>query len=88
MIIIMKKIIQISDELFWGFNSIVEIDDYKSLEDLCDYVKTDLISFLTHSNLLNLVIHAEKLKLHNHNFEKYEDIYTSNDDIIYLCGHC
>jgi hypothetical protein len=84
----MKKIIQISDELFWGFHSIVEIDDYSSFEELAVFMKNELISFLTYHNLLNLVIHAEKLNLHNHNYSNYKDLYDSNDDIVYLCGHC
>lgn len=84
----MKKIVQISDDIFWGFHAIIEIDDYKSFEELADYMKSELLSFLTYHNLLNLVMKAEKLNLHNHNYMKYEEIYKSKDDIIYLCGHC
>lgn len=84
----MKKIVQISDQLFWGFHLIIEIDNYNSFDEMGNFIKKELISFLTYHNLLNLVIEAEKLKLHNHNFTNYEDLYNSNDDIIYLCGHC
>jgi hypothetical protein len=84
----MKKIVQISDELFWGFHLIIDIEDYSSFEELAIYVKNELISFLKYNNLLNLVIKAEKLNLHNHNYLNYKDLYDSKDDIIYLCGHC
>ncbi len=84
----MQKIIQISDELFWGYNMIVDINDYLSFEELGLAMKKDLIKFLNTHNLQLLKEKAELLNLHNHNFEKYEDIYNTNDDIIYLCGHC
>lgn len=84
----MQKIIQISDELFWGYNMIIDINDYSSFEELGLVMKKDLINFLNSHNLQLLKEKAELLNLHNHNFEKYEDIYNTNDDIIYLCGHC
>lgn len=84
----MQKIIQISDELFWGYNMIIDINDYSSFEKLGLAMKKDLINFLNTHNLQLLKEKAELLNLHNHNFEKYEDIYNTNDDIIYLCGHC
>lgn len=84
----MQKIIQISDELFWGYNMIIDINNYSSFEELGLAMKKDLIKFLNTHNLQLLKEKAELLNLHNHNFEKYEDIYNTNDDIIYLCGHC
>lgn len=84
----MQKIIQISDELFWGYNMIIDINNYSSFEELGLAMKKDLINFLNTHNLQLLKEKAELLNLHNHNFEKYEDIYNTNDDIIYLCGHC
>lgn len=84
----MQKIIQISDELFWGYNMIIDINDYSSFEELGLAMKKNLINFLNTHNLQLLKEKAELLNLHNHNFEKYEDIYNTNDDIIYLCGHC
>lgn len=84
----MKKIIQISDRLFWGFNEIIEIDNYKSFDELGEMIKKELLLFLNRNNLLYLVMEAEKLNLHNHNYEKYDDLYKTNNDIIYFCGHC
>ena len=84
----MQRIVQISDKLFWGYNMIIEINDYSSFEELGLAMKKDLINFLNTHNLQLLKEKAELLNLHNHNFEKYEDIYNTNDDIIYLCGHC
>jgi len=89
MIIIMQRIIQISDELFWGYNKIVEVDKYKSFEELGLVIKKDLILMLKMNNLEILKEKAEKLNLHNHNYDSYEEMIKINDDsIIYLCGHC
>lgn len=85
----MQRIIQISDELFWGYNKIVEVDKYKSFEELGLVIKKDLILMLKMNNLEILKEKAEKLNLHNHNYDSYEEMIKTNDDsIIYLCGHC
>jgi len=85
----MQRIIQISDELFWGYNKIVEVDKYKSFEELGLVIKKDLILMLKMNNLEILKEKAEKLNLHNHNYDSYEEMIKINDDsIIYLCGHC
>ncbi len=84
----MIKILQISDKLFWGFNRMVEIDNYKSFDELVKLIKNELLLFLNHNNLLELAIEAEKLKLHNHKYNNYNELYSTKDDIIYLCGHC
>jgi hypothetical protein len=82
------KIMQISDKLFWGFNMIVDITKYSSFEELADLIKKDLLVFLNRNNLLNLALEAEKIKFHNHNYSNYNELYKTNDDIIYFCGDC
>ena len=84
----MIKILQISDVLFWGFNIIVEIDNYKSIDELSELIKTDLLLFLNTNNLLNLVTEAKKLNLHNHSFKEYKELYDTEDQVIYFCSHC
>jgi len=84
----MKKIIQISDEHFWGYNIEIDLDNYSSYNELSILLKKELIKFLKRNNLLNLVDMAENLKLHNHSYIKYNDLYKSGEDIIYFCGGC
>jgi len=84
----MQKILQISDELFWGYNMIVDLDNYKSFEELVLTIKNDLIKFLNMNNLQILKEKAELLNLHYHGYDKYEDLYKTNEMIIYICGHC
>lgn len=84
----MIKIIQISDQLFWGFNKIISLENFKSFEELAEYIKKELIIVLIDHNLLNLKDLAQKLKLHNHQYNSYDDLYKTTDEIIYFCGSC
>jgi hypothetical protein len=84
----MIKKIQISDELFWGFNKNINLNNFNSLKEIADYIKKELIIFLKNNNLFNLEQYALKLNLHNHQFNTYDELYKTNDDIIYFCGSC
>jgi hypothetical protein len=84
----MKKIIQISDEFFWGFNIIINLDNYNSFDELAKVLKDELIVFLRTHNLLNQLDMAKKLNLHHHLYKNYEDLYRNDYDIIYFCGGC
>ena len=84
----MKKIIQISDELFWGFNIIIDLNYYNSLKELGEKLKDELINFLRKNNLLNLLVKAKELNLHNHCYSEYEDLFRNDYDTIYFCGNC
>jgi len=82
----MLKTIQISDQLFWGYNEIIDINNFDNFNDLGLYMKKELIGFLKNNNLLNLAEKANDLILHNHKYIYYDDLYKTNDNIIYMCG--
>jgi len=83
----MYRIVQISDQLFWGFNELIPLTSFKNFDELCEYMKNRLIYFLRNHNLLNMVDKAKELKLHNHQYKNYEQLYrTDENTIIYLCG--
>ena len=84
----MIKIIQISDEDFWGFNEVIDVYNYSSFEELGNFMKNELINFLKNHNLFNLAEKASKLNLHNHFYKNYSDLYVAKEDIIYLCNGC
>ena len=84
----MRKIIQISDEFFWVFNMIINLDNYSSFQELANLLKTELIRFLKTHNLLNQVDLANKLNLHHHMYNDYEDLYRNDYEVIYFCGGC
>ena len=55
---------------------------------MAELIKKDLLVFLNRNNLLNLALEAEKLNLHNHNYKDYKELYKTENDVIYFCGHC
>ena len=84
----MIKKIQISDDLFWGFNTIIDLTNYSSFRELELLLVKELVLFLRRNNLLYLADKAEKINLHNHNYDTYEDLFKTDNEIIYFCGHC
>lgn len=81
--------VQISDDIFWGFHRIVDIELFESFEELIAYIKNELTIFLHSNNLLQLETKASEMHLHNHSYNKYDDLLKMEDDaIIYICGHC
>ena len=79
------KVFQISSDLFWGWNCKLDIDTYDTLEKIILKIKNDLVKYLHNGNLLNLVDKARELNLHIHHTD---DIFSRNNEIIYLCDHC
>jgi len=82
----MIKTIQISDQLFWGFNKTINLDSFTSFEEIANFMQRELITFLKTHNFLNLVDIAKDLKLHCHLCNNYKDLYKYNEKIIYFCG--
>ena len=82
------KKISISNELFNGFNEIINIYEFSSFKELIEYIKNKLISHLTILNLNNLIEKAKLLNLHCHDYNFYSELLNdSNVNIIYLCDH-
>ena len=82
------KKITISNELFNGFNEIINIYEFSSFKELIEYIKNKLISHLIILNLNNLIQKAKLLNLHCHNYDFYSEFLNdSNVNIIYLCDH-
>ena len=85
----MYRTVQISDELFWGFNKFVCLTNFKNFDDLGEYIKNELLLFLKANNLLNLIDKAKTLKIHNHSYKLYEQLFRTHEStIIYFCGGC
>lgn len=84
-----ERIIQISHDLFWGYNEKIDISIFNSIEELALYIENNLIIFLEYKNLLILSDKAKKLKLHSHTFNNINEILekTKENEIIYLCDH-
>ncbi len=73
----------LSADLFWGFNCILNLHDFNSNDEIIEYMKKELKSFLYTKNLLNLVEKVDSMNLHMH--DSFENLKTS--DIWYICDH-
>lgn len=71
--------IQISDDLFWGYN--MELDIYNMAnEDIIAIVTIQLKDDLTRLNLLDLVTKVDKRHWHIHDDNR-------NVPTVYICSH-
>lgn len=84
----MLKTFIISDELFQGYQVVVDPSLFESIKALCEYVKNILKTVMIQNNLENIAKKVEKLELHIHNVMFIDQVQQSKDDIIYLCNHC
>jgi len=77
----MKKF-QISSDLFWGWQTWVDVKNNTDMKDIVEIVKADLVQHLKEKNLMILAEKAAQLQLHCH------DTTANKEGIIYLCDHC
>jgi hypothetical protein len=75
----------LSHAVFSGFQRHVSLHQFDCMKNLCTYMQTQLVSYLQTENLTILVKDAQRLSLHCHDYDFYDDISKSSVDIIYLC---
>ncbi len=82
------RICQISDEIFGGFEMIIDLDYFYSLDEIAQHVKTTLTNSLQRLHLETLVnqIKNKRFHIHDKNFCQLRNM--QNDAILYVCGHC
>ena len=78
----------ISDNDFSGFEIIIDLDYYDSLEEIVSYVKTHLIKSLTKLKLELLLVKATEKKFHIHDREIGTILLSEENSTIWICGHC
>jgi|TARA_B110000037_G_scaffold4340_1_gene4724 hypothetical protein len=78
----------ISDDLFSGFEIIIDLDYYDSLGEIVDYVKSHLIKSLNKINLEFVAEKAKKKIFHIHDRTIGQILINENDSTIWICGHC
>ena len=72
-------IVQISDDLFWGFKVDIDNDSFSNDEDITKHVLNTLEAELTKLGLIALVEQMKKKNFHIHCREE--------NNITYLCSH-
>jgi hypothetical protein len=81
------KIIYLSDELFQGYNIIINTSQFESINELINYFKNKLITILEFNNLFILSEKVKKMNLHIHDYKFYNDILNTTHETIYICSH-
>ena len=82
------KICQISDELFGGFQIVIDLDFYYNTQEIADYVKEKLIASFKKLHLGQLVVSVNDKKFHIHDKDIYDLRKGKIDEIIWVCAHC
>ena len=80
---------QISDSLWWGYNIILNLDDFHNSEDIIEFVLDNLNVTLRSLNLVIQSEYLEKVKkdFHIHDLT-FEQILTNKEaDTIFICRH-
>ena len=74
------KTFQISGDLFWGWQSKIDIEhpDYNTIEKVISRIKLDLIQYLNKGGLVDLIEKVKSAKFHCH--DNIDDIFTNKID--------
>ena len=84
---------QISCKWLWGYNNIIDVNKFDSIQEIIDKVLNNYTQFLVEYNLLDLkdLLDMERKKFHIHDvtFEELLRMDNSfvNAEIIYICSH-
>ena len=79
---VIKSVI-VSSELFQGYNELIELDEFTSIQQLCNFIKKKLMAHLC---LLNLIILEEKvnnMSFHIHDCKFIHELFEKH--FIYIC---
>ena len=78
----------VSDELFSGFETDIDLDEVNSLNEIVNAVLGRLSLIFNNNNLDILLKKLSAIKFHIHDYT-FEDILLSEPSIkFYICGHC
>lgn len=78
---------EISCEFFGGFKTDIDLNYMESKKDICEQVKSSLITTLQMNNLESLVIRAEKIKFHIHDLDFGQILMLEPNKKIWICNH-
>ena len=82
-----KRTFQISDDDFWGWNMVLDLDDFDRMEDVVGHIKYALREMLMKHNLEILAERLDKKTFHGPTLGTVL-VESKIGDVIYLCSHC
>lgn len=83
-----KRKFIISDDLFSGFEIIVDLDEHESLIDIINTITNALLTILKEKKLNILSQKLELINFHIHNYNFADILLSEPDTIFYICNHC
>ena len=92
----LKRKLQISDPVWWGFNRDIDLELFNSVDSLVEYFLDQCEMFLKDNNLLEQYDKFRNVKSHFHihngcsdeNLKDYDILVnTKPNDVIYVCRH-
>lgn len=85
-----ERVFQLSSELFWGYQMIIDCTHMKSFDNIVSIMKSQLMDLFRKNNLVDLMEKVKKMKLHSHEFSSIDEVLkkTNTTHIIYICDHC
>tara|TARA_B110000967_G_C18840161_1_gene538928 strand:- start:447 stop:710 length:264 start_codon:yes stop_codon:yes gene_type:complete len=78
---------EISCRLFGGFKVEIDLNYMDTIEQICEQVKSSLITILQANNLTALVEKANVINFHVHDLEFGTILLMNNDEKIWICNH-
>lgn len=78
---------QLSDEIFWGYKIVIDIDMFTSSHDIIEIVKDDMKQFFKSHNLLNLAERIDGLSLCMPCLQNLKNKINITEQIVYICSH-
>ena len=76
---------KISDDIFWGYNTEIDVNNFNNSEDILQVILCTLEMKLQDLGLERLI---EILKDKNFHIPKIENILNNEYNTIYICSHC
>jgi hypothetical protein len=80
----------ISDELFSGFEIMIDLDNLETIDNIIKEVLKNAIDVLEEKKFYNLVrlLKDKANKFHVHDYTFAEILMSQTNDIFYICSHC
>ena len=79
---------KISDELFQGFEVVLDLDYFETMDEICKQVTRTLRYQLEFQNFEMLLEKLDDRNFHIHDEEFGSILLKSPEDIVWICSHC
>jgi len=79
---------KISDELFQGYEVVLDLDYFETLEEIYDQVTKTLKTHLELHKFEMLLVRLKDKKFHIHDETMGNILLKSQTEIVWICSHC